>query len=133
MLYTHDPPGLPKDDAGARVARLERITADSANPDVAASASPSARTVLLGRNGDASAIPDPSPPPIGVPGRLSCRRNGARVQDCIPQDSYRHQIGTVAFGPDGALYVGNGDVDRLPERPAGSRQLHRRDRCGSTR
>jgi glucose/arabinose dehydrogenase len=116
VLYTHDPPGLPKDDAGARVARLERIEADPANP-VVASSSPSARTVLLGRQGDASAIPDPSPPPFGVPGRLSCRRDGARVEDCIPQDSYRHQIGTVAFGPDGALYVGNGDVDRLPNGP----------------
>jgi glucose/arabinose dehydrogenase len=115
-LYTHDPPGLEKDDAGARVARLERIEADPANPAVASS-SPSARTVLLGRQGDASAIPDPSPPPFGVPGRLSCRRDGARVEDCIPQDSYRHQIGTVAFGPDGALYVGNGDVDRLPGGP----------------
>ena len=116
VLYTHDPPGLPKDDAGARVARLERITVDPANPYVASSA-PSARTVLLGRQGDASAIPDPSPPPFGVPGRPSCRRDGVRVPDCIPQDSYRHQIGTVAFGPDGALYAGNGDVDRLPNGP----------------
>ena len=116
VLYTHDPPGLPKDDAGARVARVERIEANAANPAVA-STSPSARTVLLGRQGDASAIPDPTPPPVGVPGRLSCRRDGVRVPDCIPQDSYRHQIGTLAFGPDGALYVGNGDVDRLPNGP----------------
>ena len=122
VLYTHDPPGLPQDDAGARVARLERIEADPVNPAVASS-SPSARTVLLGRQGDASAIPDPSPPPFGVPGRLSCRRDGARVEDCIPQDSYRHQIGTVAFGPDGALYVGNGDVDRLPSGPLNSANL----------
>ena len=116
VLYTHDPPGLPKDDAGARVARVERIEANAANPAVA-STSPSARTVLLGRQGDASAIPDPTPPPVGVPGRLSCWRDGARVPDCIPQDSYRHQIGTLAFGTDGALYVGNGDVDRLPGGP----------------
>ena len=116
VLYTHDPPGLPKDDAGARVARVERIEANAANPAVA-STSPSARTVLLGRQGDASAIPDPTPPPVGVPGRLSCRRDGVRVPDCIPQDSYRHQIGTLAFGTDGALYVGNGDVDRLPGGP----------------
>ena len=46
-----------------------------------------------------------------------CRRDGVRVPDCIPQDSYRHQIGTLAFGTDGALYVGNGDVDRLPGGP----------------
>ena len=54
VLYTHDPPGLPPDEAGARVARLERITADPVNPDVAATG-PSARTVILGKNGDASA------------------------------------------------------------------------------
>jgi len=111
LLYTHDPPGVLKDQPGARVARLERITASSANPDVAASGA-EARTVLLGRNGDASTITDPTTAP-----NLTCWRNGTRVEDCIPQDSFRHQIGTVTFGPDGALYVGNGDGDRLPGGP----------------
>ena len=111
VLYTYDPPGLSKDGIGARVARLERIAADPSNPDVA-STGPGARTVLLGRNGDASVITDPTTTP-----RLTCWRDDGRVEDCIPQDSYRHAIGTVRFGPDGALYIGNGDSDRLPEGP----------------
>jgi glucose/arabinose dehydrogenase len=110
-LYTHDPPGVADDQPGARVGRLERIEADPSNTDVAASGA-SARTVLLGRNGDASTITDPTTMPS-----LTCWRDGARVEDCIPQDARRHAIGTVTFGPDGALYVGNGDADRLPDGP----------------
>ena len=110
-LYTYDPPGVPQDQFGSRVARLERITANPLNTDVAATG-PAARTVLLGRNGDASAIQDPNAAPS-----LTCRQNQTRVEDCIPQDSRRHNIGTVTFGPDGALYAGNGDSDRLPNGP----------------
>jgi glucose/arabinose dehydrogenase len=111
VLYTYDPPGLVKDGTGARVGRLERISADPSNPDVAATG-PGSRTVLLGRNSDASVITDPTATP-----RLTCWRDGALVEDCIPQDSYRHAVGAVRFGPDGALYVANGDADRLPEGP----------------
>ena len=111
VLYTYDPPGVTKDGVGARVARLERIAANLAQPDVAATG-PGARTVLLGRNGDASVITNPN-----ANATLTCWRNSAIVGDCIPQDSSRHAIGTVEFGPDGALYVGNGDSDRLPNGP----------------
>jgi glucose/arabinose dehydrogenase len=111
VLYTYDPPGVAKDAPGGRVARVERITANANNTNVAA-AGPGMRTVLLGRNADASAITDPNASPS-----LTCWRNGARVEDCIPQDSRRHAIGTLAFGPDGALYLGNGDSDRLPGGP----------------
>ena len=111
VLYTYDPPGVSKDGAGARVARLERIMADPLNTDVAATGT-GARTVLLGRNADSSVITDPQTTPS-----LTCWRNGAPVEDCIPQDSFEHAIGTVAFGPDGFLYIGNGDSDRLPNGP----------------
>ena len=111
VLYTYDPPGVTDDGVGPRIARLERIAANPAQPDVAATG-PGARTVLLGRNSDASVITDPN---TNV--TLTCWQNGAMVPDCIPQDSRRHAIGTVQFGPDGALYVGNGDSDRLPNGP----------------
>ncbi|MDQ4108580.1 MAG: PQQ-dependent sugar dehydrogenase, partial [Actinomycetota bacterium] len=110
-LYTYDPPGVAKDQIGGRVARLERIKADPANPDVAATGA-EARTVLLGRNADASVITDPTKDRA-----LTCWRDGARVEDCIPQDGAGHAIGTVRFGPDGNLYVGNGDVSRNPGGP----------------
>lgn len=113
LLYTYESPGLAADERGARVARLERVRADTTNLDVAATGA-GARTVILGRNADASLITDPSP--TRGP-KLTCWRDGARVEDCIPQDSYRHQVGGLAFGPDGALYAANGDVDRLPDGP----------------
>lgn len=34
---------------------------------------------------------------------------GTPIQDCLPSDSPSHTIGTVTFGKDGSLYVGNGD------------------------
>jgi glucose/arabinose dehydrogenase len=112
VLYTYDPPGVAKDQPGGRVARLERITANPGNPDVAASGS-GARTVLLGRNADATAITEPN----SSDPSLTCWRSGARVEDCIPQDSRRHAVGTLTFGPDGNLYFSNGDSDRLPGGP----------------
>ena len=35
--------------------------------------------------------------------------NGTPVRDCIPSDEDSHTIGTVAFGPDGSLFVSSGD------------------------
>ena len=111
VLYTYDPPGVAKDAPGARVSRVERIEADPFQSELASS-NPFARTVLVGRNGDASTITDPTTTPS-----LSCWRNGARVEDCIPTDSYRHAPANLRFGPEGALYVGTGDADRLPGGP----------------
>jgi glucose/arabinose dehydrogenase len=111
VLYIYDPPGVSKDVPGARVARVERIEADPFQTDVALTTA-AARTVLVGRNGDASTITDSTRTPS-----LTCWRNGSRVEDCIPTDSYRHAPANVRFGTDGALYVGAGDADRLPAGP----------------
>ena len=35
--------------------------------------------------------------------------NGTPVRDCIASDEDSHTIGTVAFGPDGSLFVSSGD------------------------
>jgi glucose/arabinose dehydrogenase len=104
LLYAYDPPGLPPDGVGARVARLLRITADPANPNVAL---PNSTVVLLGANstpeyiGNESDFADASDP--------SCWRGDAPVEDCLPVDGPSHIGGGFAFGSDGSLYVGIGD------------------------
>jgi glucose/arabinose dehydrogenase len=47
LLYSYDPPGVEKDELGARVSRLLRVTADAANLNVASTAEGS-RVVLMG-------------------------------------------------------------------------------------
>lgn len=56
--------------------------------------------------------------------RPTCGDHGACVRDCLPADENSHTIGTVLFGPDGMLYVGNGDgCDFFYARPACTRAL----------
>ncbi len=104
LYYVYDPPGLAADAPGVRFARVERITANTANTNVAASTN--ARTVLFGGAASATAIQG-----------VACRRNSAPVEDCIAVDSNRHATGDLKFGGDGALYAGVGDSDRLPTGP----------------
>ena len=116
VQYVYDPPGVTRDQAKPRVQRIERITANAGNTNVASTVA-GARTVLLGRNADATVIIAPNGGPGAQGQGLTCWRDGAIVEDCIPADSYRHVGGSLSFGPDGALYSGVGDVDRLPEGP----------------
>ena len=111
VLYTYDPPGAPVDGVGARVSRLLRVTADAANPYVAATGAGS-RVVILGTNstlensGNVASNEDAQ--------NVACGRGPglgeAYVRDCVPSDGDSHSIGTVTFGPDGKLYVGTGDA-----------------------
>jgi glucose/arabinose dehydrogenase len=107
LLYSHDPPGVVPDDTGARVSQLLRVTADAANPNVAATG-PDSRVILLGTNstlansGNTSYINDGE--------NVACGRGPDYVRDCLPADYDTHSIGTVTFGADGMLYVGNGDA-----------------------
>jgi PKD repeat protein len=103
LLYVYDPPGTEPDGEGARVARLLRVTADTANPFKASSE----RVVLLGRNGTLANSGNPYSQEDQV--NVACQNADGYVQDCLPDDFPAHTIGTVAFGPDGKLYVGNGD------------------------
>jgi glucose/arabinose dehydrogenase len=106
LLYTYDPPTVTPDGTGARVSRLLRVTADSANPNVASTAAGS-RVVLLGTNSIAANIGDPNVNNnFSAP---SCQFGTTYLRDCIPSDGASHSIGTVAFGPDGSLYAGSGD------------------------
>lgn len=112
LLFTHEPsqyanypttsPGT-MDGSGARVSRLIRLTADASkgyNVTV-----PGSEVVLLGKNSTFENIAD-----MAIRnGAQSCYKNNAYVQDCLPADETSHTIGTVRFGTDGSLFVGNGD------------------------
>jgi glucose/arabinose dehydrogenase/chitodextrinase len=87
LSYTYEEGGDPN-DSSAKTSRLTRVTASSANPDVAITGS---EVVILGSIG----TPPCSAHPVGA--------------DCLPADSGSHSIGTLRFAPDGTLLVGNGD------------------------
>ena len=86
LLYVFEPSSPPTDTA--RTARLTRVKADLANPDVAQANS---EIVLMGKINTAPCSSQPA---------------GA---DCMASDSGAHTVGTVKFGPDGKIYVGMGD------------------------
>ncbi len=87
LLYVYEGGGDPGDN-GAKTARLTRIQADPANPDLAL---PNSEVVLLGTLSNAP---------------CSQYAEGA---DCMASDAIAHTVGTVRFAPDGKLLVGMGD------------------------
>jgi glucose/arabinose dehydrogenase len=114
VAYTYDPPeaannsGLAgRDGSGNRVARVTRFTANSAtgyNTAVAGS-----EVVLVGSNSTWANISSPnqdSTENISLP--PSGGQNG-NMRDILIADSRSHTVGNLAFGPDGKLYVSNGD------------------------
>jgi PKD repeat protein/glucose/arabinose dehydrogenase len=121
LVHVYDPPELPgeryaddgPDGAGARVSRLIRVEADPDHDyDVAREGS---AVVLLGRNSTFENIGDPTSqygPPSCDTGAGSPDTPGTPMEDCIPADGSSHSIGTVIFGNDGTLFVGNGDSSR---------------------
>lgn len=116
LLYTYDPPeaasgsGLAaRDNFGNRGSRLTRLTLDAS--DNYRSVVPGSDVVLLGTNSTWDNISDPAKdstndfdlPPSGLD------QNGDWVPDILITDSQSHTIGGLDFGPDGSLYVSNGD------------------------
>lgn len=105
LVYVYEPPEAHGYyDSGGRVSRLLRISADPANPNVHL---PGSGLVLLGSNSTFANIGNPNEsnkPPF------SCiDEQGQHVRDCLPAEGTAHVINMVRFGPDGALYVSNGD------------------------
>ncbi|MFV2039676.1 MAG: sorbosone dehydrogenase family protein, partial [Acidimicrobiales bacterium] len=113
-LYTYDPPetigrtgNSGPDGIGQRVSRLTRFTADAATGF--RTAAPGSAQTILGGAGNWVTAGDPAAAEIDNSPNWACG-TPAFVNDCIPADSREHSIGTVAFGADGMLYVGNGDA-----------------------
>ena len=114
LSYSYDPPqvfgntgaGGP-DGNGARVARIVRVTANSATNF--STANPNSEVVLVGKNSTYENIGTPNRrPELNDP--YSCTdASGNPIDDCIGNDETSHSIGDLEFGPDGYLYASVGD------------------------
>lgn len=117
LNYTVDPPEVYNhvgnafagpDGSGNRAGRLIRLTLDAATNYTTVLAN--SEITLLGANStwnNFNAFVDSTlnfgEPPAGL------NSDGSYLQDFINSDSRSHTVGGLAFGSDGALYVGIGD------------------------
>ncbi|MGB7343178.1 MAG: DUF4347 domain-containing protein [Pirellulaceae bacterium] len=115
LAYAYDPPEVNNytglagpDGAGNRASRVTRVTADVTTGYTTAVAG--SEVILLGANGTwdnfnghVDSTIDFDEPPSGI------LADGTNLPDFMAYDSQSHGVDAVEFGPDGMLYVSNGD------------------------
>lgn len=105
LAYSYEPPeaaDFPRN--GARVSRVVRVQASPGNSNVAL---PDSEVIVVGSNSTFAHIGNPGQ--MDAPPYTCYDANNAPIQDCLPNEGNSHNVGTLRFGPDGALYVGSGD------------------------
>ena len=114
VTYTHDPAQASgngaggRDGDGLRVARVERFRAT-----IGATVTYSGTSeVILGAAGTWTTAGAPTQTAAQTT-TWACGDDGEFVDDCLPADTDVHTIGNLDFGPDGMLYVGNGEAGRF--------------------
>ncbi len=124
LLFTYDPPETAnfanasdsddqrgRDGEAQRVGRLMRVTADASTNY--SKELPGSRVILIGKNSTWENIGNPASIAADDSENWSChvggRPNAATIPDCLPADAVTHTVGSIGFGPDGALFITQGD------------------------
>lgn len=114
VSYVWDPPetanftgNAGRDGAGNRLSRISRFTADSATGYN--TAVPGSEVVLVGGGGTWSTISHPELDSTFDTNIPATGGADGSAKDVLIIDTRTHAIGNLVFGPEGALYVANGD------------------------
>lgn len=114
VSYVWDPPetanfsgNAGRDGAGNRLSRVSRFTADAAQGYNRAV--PGSEVVLVGGGGTWATISHPELDSTFNTGIPATGGPDGSAKDVLIIDTRTHAIGNLAFGPEGALYVANGD------------------------
>ncbi len=105
LAYVYEPPQAAGfTDNGARVSRVSRFEANRSNSNVAV---PDSEVVILGAAGTWDTIGNKETMDAAP---YTCFDGAMNpIQDCVPNEGPVHSVGSLAFGPDGSLYVASGD------------------------